>query len=152
MRISIYDDDLLGDDELDVISKCSEWLFNKLKLASRGCIIDIFINDDLDCCGYMTVSSDNSYEIELRNDKELLTTLCHEFVHIQQFAFKKLKHTNSIGVIDGNIFEYKLWLGKLYEPTNASDVYHNSPWEIEARDLETKLVNEFWSISDKQLI
>jgi hypothetical protein len=58
--------------------------------------------------------------------KEAIQTLFHELVHVKQYADGRLEHG------------YK-WLGKVYE-----DDYSKLPWEVEAFDLEQKMMEEFY--------
>lgn len=57
---------------------------------------------------------------------EAIRTLFHELVHVKQYADGRLDHG------------YK-WHGQVYE-----DDYANLPWEIEAFDLEEKMVEAFY--------
>lgn len=58
--------------------------------------------------------------------KEAIQTLFHELVHAKQYVEGRLE--------DG----YK-WLGKVYE-----DDYRKLPWEVEAFDLEEKMMEAFY--------
>ena len=61
------------------------------------------------------------------SQKEIIRTVFHELVHVKQYETGRLKHN-------------KIWKGKLVE----SDDYENFPWEIEAFDLEEKMMKIFY--------
>lgn len=58
--------------------------------------------------------------------KEILRTLFHEMVHVKQHVEGRLE------------YGYK-WMGIVYE-----DNYHNLPWEIEAYELEERMMKIFY--------
>ena len=60
--------------------------------------------------------------------EDIIRTLFHEMVHVKQYASGRLEHGSS-GV----------WLGIMYE-----DKYDDLPWEIEAYDLEQKMMDAFY--------
>lgn len=66
-------------------------------------------------------------EIELANVSraEMLSTLCHEMVHVKQYLRKEL-----IG---------NKWKGKVHKTAERDPFEFNSPWEKEAYSLEDKL-------------
>ena len=61
------------------------------------------------------------------NQKELVATLCHEMVHVKQFARHELS-------ICGNRWKSRNWPGT---------EYWDEPWEKEARRLQHKLAMNF---------
>lgn len=58
--------------------------------------------------------------------KDVVRTLFHEFVHVQQYS-------------DGRLQYGKIWLGEKFEGT-----YEDYPWEIEAFAVEQKMMDEFF--------
>jgi Zn-dependent peptidase ImmA (M78 family) len=57
--------------------------------------------------------------------KEITSTLFHEMVHVKQ-------HVN------GQLLRGYIWLGKTYDCS-----YNELPWEVEAFELEQKMMSEF---------
>lgn len=64
------------------------------------------------------------------SQKEIIRTVFHELVHVKQYETGRLKHN-------------KIWEGKLVE----SDDYENFPWEIEAFNLEEKMMKVFYGVN-----
>lgn len=86
-----------------------------------------------DATGYAMVGDTNRhFEIEIDKNqtiKEFVTTICHEMVHVKQYARKE---------IDGIRLR---WKGK--DIPEGTD-YINFPWEIEAYDLQEDLADDIW--------
>lgn len=60
--------------------------------------------------------------------REMIVTLFHELVHVQQYASGRLEHGDK-------------WLGKVYKCA-----YNELPWEIEAHELESVMMEKFGGI------
>lgn len=60
--------------------------------------------------------------------REMIVTLFHELVHVQQYASGRLEHGGK-------------WLGKVYDCA-----YIELPWEIEAHKLEGVMMEKFGGI------
>lgn len=58
--------------------------------------------------------------------KEAIRTLFHELVHVKQH-------------VDGRLEKGYVWCGQVYECD-----YNELPWEIEAYDLEEKMMEQFY--------
>lgn len=61
------------------------------------------------------------------SQEEIIRTVFHELVHVKQYETGRLKHN-------------RIWKGKLFE----SDDYENFPWELEAYELEEKMMKTFY--------
>ena len=90
-----------------------------------------------DALGYCMMEENNrTFEIELHNKvsiKELVTNLCHEMVHLKQYARKEMND----GIVNG----VAKWKTKtIPEDTN----YWDLPWEKEAYRMEKKLADDVW--------
>ena len=59
---------------------------------------------------------------------EMIVTLFHELIHVQQYASGRLQHGSK-------------WLGKVYKCA-----YEELPWEIEAHEMESVMMKEFGGI------
>ena len=59
---------------------------------------------------------------------EMLVTLFHEMIHVHQYASGRLDHGSK-------------WLGKVYKCA-----YEELPWEIEAHELESVMMEKFGGI------
>ena len=59
---------------------------------------------------------------------EMIVTLFHELIHVQQYASGRLQHGSK-------------WLGKVYKCA-----YEELPWEIEAHELESVMMEKFGGI------
>jgi len=74
---------------------------------------------------YIEVDSSQEY-------RDIMITLCHEFVHVMQYATGRLKELvrHPSFRFDGNYF-------------NCNSDYYKHPWEIEAYNLENDLYNRW---------
>jgi hypothetical protein len=62
-------------------------------------------------------------------EQEIIKTIAHEMVHVKQYVY-------------GELNEYmSMWKGT--EVSEDDYDYYDSPWEIEAFELENKLYNQF---------
>lgn len=59
---------------------------------------------------------------------EMIKTIFHEMVHIKQYVDGRLENGSP-----------PIWLGMVYE-----DKYENLPWEIEAFEIEQKMIEAFY--------
>ncbi len=78
-------------------------------------------------CGYCDYEEDEVIVTIAKrlSRKEVIRTLFHELVHVKQYT-------------DGRLENGYKWLGKIYE-----DAYSKLPWEIEAFELEEKMMVDF---------
>src|SRR6056300_1624635 len=106
--------------------------------------IDLTIEfDNLDgvAVGYAMEQDIDELEFEITIDKnqtprQMIHTLLHELVHINQYATGRL--------VSGEGRKPNRWLGK----PNYDD-YANQPWEIEAYDLDKKMMRNFVRLCKK---
>ena len=66
---------------------------------------------------------------DLTDERNIITTVAHEMVHVWQYATGKLRD------YEAPVHRYENYL------YNADMSYRDMPWEIEARRLEKKLYN-----------
>lgn len=65
---------------------------------------------------------------------DLITTILHEMVHVEQYARGTLKeYVRSRGFVN--------WKGKMFKDTRSTET--DSPWELEARAFEKKYYKKF---------
>ena len=79
----------------------------------------------------------NDFELEIEKDqtlREFITTICHEMVHIKQYAKKEMDGTTNA---DGN-YRWKK------EVISGKTQYSDLPWEKEAYELQETLADEIW--------
>jgi len=100
-------------------------------------IVRVIFRKDMDCLGLTEVEDYNSsgkpreFILEInrnQSDNEILRTLAHEMVHVQQYAYGKLNE------------EATRWCG---EKCARDLVYHEQPWEIEANDVGDIIYNDY---------
>lgn len=60
--------------------------------------------------------------------QDVIRTLFHELVHVRQYVDGRLE-----------VGSPQIWCGVVYE-----DKYENLPWEVDAFDLEEKMMKLFW--------
>jgi hypothetical protein len=79
-------------------------------------------------CGYCDYDEDEVIITIAKRlpTKDAIRTMFHELVHVKQHA-------------DGRLERGYVWYGQVYEC-----VYNELPWEIEAYDLEEKMMEQFY--------
>ena len=111
------------------------------KLLPRFRTLDItvnLVNIKSDAIGFCMMQDTNrQFEIELDKKigiKDLVQALCHEMVHVKQYARKEMND----GIVNG----VAKWKTKtIPEDTN----YWDLPWEKEAYRMEKKLADDVWN-------
>ena len=108
------------------------------KLMPRMRTLDIEINLQKltgDVVGWCQMNDTNrEFTLDISKDltiKELVTTICHEMIHVWQAATRKMKDLP---------FGRKMYMGKVYDETTA---YEDEPWEIEAYAMQGDLLKKF---------
>ena len=91
-----------------------------------------------DAMGYCEMGDTRrQYELEIDKNqtlRELVSTICHEMVHLKQYVLKEMDCTAN----DDGLLRWKD--GVVPEGTAYSDL----PWEIEATELQYKLADTIW--------
>ena len=96
------------------------------KLMPRMRTLDIEVqlkNLTGDAVGFCMMEENNrQFTIEADRKlgiKELVTTICHEMIHVKQYARKEMDDWNGVGLAR--------WKGKTFNAANTN--YYNLPWE-----------------------
>lgn len=107
--------------------------------GSGGCF-DAYVEvDDVDF-GELDPRTFNIHIDEKVTDVDsLLLTVCHEMVHVKQFAYNEIQEHES-----GNPARC-VWKGTEYEMTGSKADYYNSPWEMEAYGRENGI---YWACTE----
>ena len=109
------------------------------KLLPRFRTLDITVNlvtIKSEAIGFCMEQDKNQFEIELDKKisiKDMVTALCHEMVHVKQFARKEM--------VDGIKTGVARWKTKTI-PLITN--YWDLPWEKEAYRMEKKLADDVW--------
>lgn len=97
--------------------------------------VEVALDEDIgDASGLVDDMDDNEFVIYLNqsllnDDVELFRTVAHECVHIKQYIKKELEHIN---------LNFTKFRGSI---VNSEEVaYNDRPWEIEAYEIEGKMV------------
>jgi hypothetical protein len=83
------------------------------------------------------VGRPRKFHIRIASDISLrlqLLTLAHEMAHAKQYAYGEMREVGK---------QWTRWNGELLEETDRN--YWNRPWEVDARDWETALYEEYKS-------
>ena len=92
-----------------------------------------------DAVGWCQMEENNRmFTIEVHKKlgiKELVTTICHEMIHVKQYARKEM--TDDL-VENGQA----VWRGRKVNPNTK---YYDLPWEKEAYRLQDKFANLVWN-------
>lgn len=112
------------------------------KLA-KNIHIKIKIKNKLDVlgeCGPISVGRNpRNFEINLcKRNKDIISTLAHEMVHVKQFARNELGQLWEIKTPRGVLCKAR-WKGKNWTPSRREDNYYDAPWEVEAHGREIGL-------------
>ena len=118
----------------EIAEKTVNFIIDKLLPRFRTLEIEVILkkmNDD--AVGYCMMQDTNrEFEIECSRDltlKDLVTTICHEMVHVKQYARKEMSD---------NGFTWKK------KQINEKTPYFDLPWEKEAYKMQDKLAQQVW--------
>ena len=78
----------------------------------------------------------NMYIGDNVKSSDILLTVCHEMVHVKQFAFNELSESQAGRLV---------WKGETYPQTMTRSEYYNAPWEVEAYGRENGL---YWACKE----
>lgn len=102
------------------------------KLMPRMKTLDITVElQNIDALGYCLEETPREFVLSIQKGltiSDLVSTICHEMIHVKQYARRELKNVNG----------RTLWKKKDY--TNVS--YMECPWEKEAYAKEAKLAQD----------
>jgi len=91
------------------------------------------LKDEGDAIGFCNMGETNrEFEIEVSKNlslKDFVTTICHEMVHVKQYARKEMSDTGH------------MWK-KMRVPEKTK--YYDLPWEKEAYRMQDKLAQLVW--------
>jgi|TARA_R110000823_G_C15791159_1_gene486151 hypothetical protein len=117
----------------NVVAKMIDELMPRLRTLE----ITVRIKDVKDAIAYCMMEDNNrQFEIEISRNlslRDFVTALCHEMVHVKQFARKEL-----CAEVSGSLTRWKK--SKVSESTD----YWDLPWEKEAYRMESKLAQICW--------
>jgi len=118
--------------ERAIAQETVEWCLKKLLPRHRT--IDVTVEfRKIDAYGYCMEEDDKGRLFTLTIQKglglfDLISTICHEMVHLKQYARRELRNVNG----------KTMWKKKDHSNTD----YWDAPWEKEAYKLEKKLATE----------
>lgn len=117
------------------VAYCLDYLLpdsNKLEIEVK------LMNIRTDAMGYCEMGDNRrEYQIQVERHqtlREFVGTICHEMVHLKQYALKEMDPTAND---DGNL----RWKDTIVPKETA---YSDLPWEQEATDLQYVLADEIW--------
>jgi len=113
-----------------VVQKMIETLMPRMRTLEITVNIKKLTGDAVGWC--MMEDTNREFTIDVHNKltlKDFVTTICHEMVHVKQYARKE---TCGYG---------KKWKGKKIAPKTA---YYDLPWEKEAYKLQDNLAQLVW--------
>lgn len=118
----------------EIVEKTVNFMIDELLPRFRTLEIEVVLKKMTgDAVGYCLMQDTNrEFEIECSKDlslKDLVTTICHEMVHVKQYARKEM---TDIG------FNWKK------KQINDKTPYFDLPWEKEAYKMQDKLAQKVW--------
>ena len=120
----------------DVIYDVASFCYNELIPRIRKCYIEINIKKMNGYEGTCIDGDEREYFIEINRKQSLenfCVTLCHEMVHVKQYARKEMD--------DGQNTGRARWKTKTI-PMDTK--YYDLPWEKEAYRMQNKLADMCW--------
>ena len=125
-------------DQREMAHRVVGYMINTLMPRMRTLDITVeFANIKSDAVGFcMQTDNNRTFEIEIdkkQNFKDIVTTLCHEMVHVKQYARKEMD--------DGQNTGRARWKTKTI-PMDTK--YYDLPWEKEAYRMQDKLADMCW--------
>ena len=124
----------------DIAEKVVDFMIGQLLPRHRTLDIEIQLKNlnDENAVGYCMMEENNrQFTIEVDRKlgiKELVTTICHEMIHVKQYARKEMDDWSGKGLAR--------WKGKTFNAEKTD--YYNLPWEKEAYRLQDKYANLVW--------
>lgn len=119
--------------EREIVEATVRWCIKKLMPRIRTLEIDVTIKQ-IEAYGYcMMADTNRQFDLEIRKGLslyELISTVCHEMIHVKQYARKELSLTPT---------GQNKWKAKQI-PEKVE--YENLPWEKEAFKKEEALALE----------
>ncbi len=125
----------------DVAYFCIDQLMPRIKTLDISIHLDKIYQAD----GYCLAVTNREFNIEIEktlNEEDFITAVCHEMVHVKQFARGETQ--------DINIFTKK-WKGIEYLGAYSTvDEYMQLPWEKEAYKMQEELLQKWKKILNSQ--
>lgn len=127
--------------EREIVRKTLAFCIKTLLPRFRTLEIEVNLkNIKTDAIGYCMTGDNPKREFELEiqkglSVKDLVTTVCHEMVHVKQYARKEM--TDEL-TCSGRA----TWRGRTVHPDTK---YYDLPWEKEAYKMQDTLADEIWN-------
>lgn len=119
--------------EREIVEATVAWCIKKMMPRMRTLDIEVAIKNTGEAMGYCLEGDTNrQFQLEIKkgmNLFDLISTVCHEMVHVKQYAKGELRHR----------YNGQQWKAKVV--SNKVD-YMDLPWEKEAFKLEENLAIE----------
>lgn len=126
----------------DVAYFCVQEMMPRMETLDVSIHLDFLPEAD----GYCLAVTEREFNIEIDkrlSEDDFISAVCHEMVHVKQFARGETK--------DVNLFT-KRWKGEEYLSAYSTvDEYMNLPWEKEAYELQEVLLKKFKLIKKNTL-
>ena len=124
----------------EICEKVVHYMIGKLMPRMRTLDIEVQLkNLTGDAVGFCMMEENNrQFTIEADRKlgiKDLVTTICHEMIHVKQYARKEMDDWSGKGLAR--------WKGKTFNAEKTD--YYNLPWEKEAYRLQDKYANLVWN-------
>ena len=124
----------------EICEKVAHFMIGQLMPRMRTLDIEINLQKLTgDAIGWCQMEDTNrEFTIDVSKNltiKELVTTICHEMIHVKQYAKKEMDDWSGNGAAR--------WKGKTFNAEKTE--YYNLPWEKEAYRLQDKYANLVWN-------
>ena len=124
----------------EICEKVVHYMIGQLMPRMRTLDIDVQLkNLTGDAVGFCMMEENNrQFTIEADRKmgiKDLVTTICHEMIHVKQYVRKEMTDN----LVEGG---QATWRGRKVNPNTK---YYDLPWEKEAYRLQNKYANLVWN-------
>jgi len=124
----------------EICEKVVHFMIGKLMPKMRTLDIEVQLKNLTGEAVGFCMMEENNRQFTIEADKklgikDLVTTICHEMIHVKQYARKEMDDWSGNGAAR--------WKGKTFNAEKTD--YYNLPWEKEAYRLQDKYANLVWN-------
>ncbi len=124
----------------EICEKVVHFMIGKLMPKMRTLDIEVQLKNLTGEAVGFCMMEENNRQFTIEADKklgikDLVTTICHEMIHVKQYARKEMDDWSGNGAAR--------WKTKTFNAEKTD--YYNLPWEKEAYRLQDKYANLVWN-------
>ena len=131
--------------KISIYENAVKYFASRLMPKIKSMHIDICIENSLDADAFCTQIENKYFIIEVSRKlpfEEQIKSIAHEMVHCMQFYSKTLQYKNNKILWNGKAYDFN-HMRRNNMTYDEYECYLNTPWEVEAYQLEMTLYNSF---------